>query len=154
MLIDTVEALESLKPELLACTDPCVDTETTGLSIFGSTKRKRDKVIGISIDTGKDAYYFPFRHAQGANLPIVCMKFFQKYLSNPNRTYGGFNYSYDLHMMAFDGIDIAPNFEDAMLAVHLLNENEPSFKLKEICDRYGIGSGSLQESILEDKVFE
>ena len=41
-----------------------------------------------------------------------------------------------------------------MLAVHLLNENEPSFKLKEICDRYGIGDGSLQESILEDKVFE
>lgn len=154
MLINTVEALESLKPELLACTDPCVDTETTGLSIFGSAKRKRDKVIGISIDTGKDAYYFPFRHAQGTNLPMECMEFLQKYLSNPNRTYGGFNYSYDLHMMAFDGIDIAPNFEDAMLAVHLLNENEPSFKLKEICDRYGIGSGSLQESILEDKVYE
>lgn len=154
MLVNTIEAFENLKPELLACTDPCVDTETTGLSIFGSAKRKRDKVIGISIDTGKDAYYFPFRHAQGTNLPIVCMKFFQKYLSNPNRTYGGFNYSYDLHMMAFDGIDIAPNFEDAMLAVHLLNENEPSFKLKEICDRYGIGSGSLQESILEDKVYE
>lgn len=111
-------------------------------------------MIGIAIDIGSDAYYFPFRHMQGKNLPMGCMEFFQNYLSNPNRTYGGFNYGFDVHMMATDGIEIAPNFEDAMLAVHLLNENEESFKLKEICDRYGIGDGSLQESILEDKVFE
>ena len=154
MLIDTMEKLEQIKPSLLACTDPCVDTETTGLSIFGNAERKRDVVIGISIDDGHDAYYFPFRHAQGCNLPEEAWVFFREYLSNPNRTYGGFNYNYDLHMMAFDGIQIAPNFEDAMLAVHLLNENEPDFKLKSISDRYHIGDGSLQESILEDKVFE
>lgn len=154
MIINTVELLEQVKPILLSCTDPCVDTETTGLCIFGNAKRKQDKVIGIAVDVGEEAYYFPFRHAQGVNLPMECMGFFSKYLSDPHRTYGGFNYSYDEHMMATDGIEPAPNFEDAMLAVHLLNENEPSFKLKEICDRYGIGDGSLQESILEDKVFE
>lgn len=154
MLIDTVEKLEAIKPSLLACTDPVVDTETTGLSIFGNKKRERDVVIGIAIDDGDEAYYLPFRHKQGENLPMECMEFLRKYLSDSHRTYGGFNYSYDLHMMAFDGIEIAPNFEDAMLAVHLLNENEPDFKLKSISDRYGIGDGSLQESILEDKVFE
>jgi len=154
MLIDTVELLEQVKPSLLACTDPCVDTETTGLSIFGNAERKRDVVIGISIDDGNDAYYFPFRHVQGRNLPMECMAFFQRYLSDSHRTYGGWNYSYDLHMMAFDGIEIAPNFEDAMLAVHLLNENEPDFKLKGTADRYHVGDGSLQESILEDKVFK
>jgi hypothetical protein len=57
-------------------------------------------------------------------------------------------------MMAFDGIEIAPNFEDVMLGVHLLNENEPDFKLKSTADRYHVGDGSLQESILEDKVFD
>jgi DNA polymerase-1 len=57
-------------------------------------------------------------------------------------------------MMAFDGIKIAPNFEDAMLGVQLLNENEENFKLKDLSDKYHIGDGSLQESILEDKVFE
>lgn len=154
MLIDTPEKLEQIKPKLLACTDPCVDTETTGLSIFGNAKRKRDVVIGISIDDGTEAYYFPFRHAQGTNLPAECTEFFQRYLSDEHRTYGGWNYNYDLHMMAFDGINIAPNFEDAMLAVHLLNENEPDFKLKETSDRYHIGDGSLQESILEEKVFQ
>lgn len=154
MLIDTPELLEQVKPLLLSCMDPCVDTETTGLSIYGNANRERDVVIGISIDDGTNAYYFPFRHAQGRNLPMECMEFFQHYLSNPNRTYGGWNYSYDLHMMAFDGIDIAPNFEDAMLALHLINENEPDFKLKSVADRYGVGDGSLQESILEEKVFE
>lgn len=154
MLVNTPEMLEGVKPMLLSCTDPCVDTETTGLSIFGNAKRKQDKIIGIAVDVGEDAYYFPFRHLKGTNLPLECMGFFAGYLSDPHRTYGGFNYSFDEHMMATDGIKPAPNFEDAMLAVHLLNENEPSFRLKEICDRYGIGDGSLQESILEDKVFE
>lgn len=155
MLIDTEEKLNKIKPLLLACTDPAVDTETTGLSIFGNKERTRDVVIGISIDIGSEAFYFPFRHSQGQNLPLEsCLGFFQQYLSDSHRTYIGFNYNYDVHMMKFDGIEIAENFEDVMLGVHLLNENEPDFKLKSISDRYHIGDGSLQESILEDKVFE
>lgn len=154
MLIDTVEKFESIKPSLLACMNPVVDTETTGLSIFGNAERKRDVIIGYAIDDGTEAYYLPFRHTQGQNLPIECLSFLQRYLSDPNRTYGGWNYNYDLHMMVFDGIGIAPNIEDAMLALHLVNENEPDFKLKSVSDRYGVGDGSLQESILEDKVFD
>lgn len=154
MLIDTVEKLEAIKPTLLACMDPTVDTETTGLSIFGNKSRKQDKIIGYAIHDGREAYYLPFRHKQGNNLPMECLHFLRKYLSDPNRTYGGWNYNYDLHMMAFDGVEFAPNIEDAMLALHLINENEPNFKLKDTADRYKIGDGSLQESILEDKVFE
>ena len=105
MLVNTVEALDLVKPILLSCTDPCVDTETTGLSIYGNAQRERDKVIGISIDVGSEAYYFPFRHLQGRNLPMECMGFFQKYLSDPHRTYGGWNYGYDMHMLKFDGVD-------------------------------------------------
>lgn len=153
MLVNTVEQFEAVKPSLLACMDPCVDTETTGLSIFGNAERKRDVVIGIAIEDGREAYYFPFRHMQGTNLPMECMEFFRGYLSDPHRTYGGANYTYDEHMMAFDGIEPAPNFEDIQLGVQLLNENEPNFKLKDMSDRYHIGDGSLQESILEDKVF-
>lgn len=154
MLIDTVEKLEAIKPSLLACMDPTVDTETTGLSIFGNAERKQDMIIGYAIHDGREAYYLPFRHEQGNNLPIDCLNFLQKYLSDPNRTYGGWNYNFDLHMMAFDRIPIAPNIEDAMLALHLINENEPNFRLKDTADRYHVGDGSLQESILEDKVFE
>ena len=154
MLIDTPELLDEVKPSLLACTDPCVDTETTGLQIFDTSSRPRDRVIGIAVDDGREAYYFPFRHSSGRNLPMGCMDFFRAYLSDPNRTFIGHNYGFDLHMMAQDGIGMAPRFEDSMLAMHLVNENEESFKLKELCDRYGIGDGSLQESILEERVFE
>ena len=154
MLIDTIEKLESIKPSLLACMDPCVDIESTGLSIFGNAERARDVIIGIAIDDGADAYYLPFRHKQGQNLPMECMEFLRVYLSDSHRTYLGWNYNYDMHMMAFDGIPIAENIEDVELAMHLYNENEPDFKLKPTADRYHIGDGSLQESILEDKVFE
>lgn len=155
MLIDTIEKLNNIKPSLLSCMDPCVDTETTGLSIFGNADRKRDVIIGIAIDDGVEAYYLPLRHKQGTNLPYEeTMKFLHKYLSDDNRTYIGWNYNYDMHMMVFDGIGIAKNFEDVELALHLFNENEPDFKLKSTADRYHIGDGSLQESILEDKVFE
>lgn len=154
MLIDTPELLDEVKPSLLACTDPCVDTETTGLRIFGTESAVRDQVIGIAIDDGTEAYYFPFRHSSGRNLPMRCMDFFRAYLSDPNRTFIGHNYGFDLHMMAQDGIGMAPRFEDSMLAMHLVNENEESFKLKELCDKYGIGDGSLQESILEERVLE
>lgn len=154
MLINTVEQLNQVKPKLLACTDPCVDTETTGLSIYGNAERARDVVIGIAIDIGQEAYYFPFRHKSGVNLPLEEMEFFRAYLSDNHRTYLGFNYDFDLRVMAMDGIPIAEHFEDAMLALHLINENEPDFKLKSVADRYAIGDGSLQESVLEDKVFE
>ena len=155
MLIDTVEKLNAIKPKLLSCMDPTVDTETTGLCIFGNSTRKQDMVIGYAIHDGNEAYYLPFRHAQGINLPMECLDFLRKYLSDPNRTYGGWNYNFDMHIMEkSDGIPFAANFEDAMLALHLVNENEPNFRLKDTADRYSIGDGSLQESILEDKVFE
>lgn len=160
MLVDSLDKLQAVMPDLLACMDPCVDTETTGLDAFGRPYRKRDCIIGISIDTGQEAYYFPFRHYGGEDwqqLPEKLLEpgeFFNRYLSDVHRTYLGFNYGFDLHMLAAEGVKIPPKFEDAMLALHLVNENEPSFKLKEICDRYEIGDGSLQESILEDKVFE
>ena len=153
MLIDTVEKLEAIKPSLLACMNPTVDTETTGLSIFGNAERARDKIIGIAIHDEVEAYYLPFRHMEGPNLPLECMEFLRPYLSDSRRTYEGWNYTFDLHMMAFDGIPIAENIEDVMYALQLINENEPNFKLKEVCDRYHIGDGSLQESILEDKVY-
>ena len=157
MLVDTLDKLHEVMPDLLACMDPCVDTETTGLDAFGRPGRVRNHVIGISIDTGTEAYYFPFRHEPGLNLPQTLLDpdgFFGRYLSDPHRTYLGYNYGFDLHMLAAEGISIPPKFEDAMLALHLINENEKSFKLKEVCDRYGIGDGSLQESILEDRVYE
>ena len=152
MLINTVDAFEYVERDLLTCLNPAVDTETTGLNPWGTRTTPPDRVIGISVYTGNDAYYFPYRHSAGINLPMKTMEFFRSYLNNPNRTYRGFNYKFDMHMLWHDGVPYAQNIEDGMLAVHLLNENEPNFRLKDISDRYHIGDGSLQESLLKEKV--
>lgn len=152
MLIDTVDKFMEVIPSLLACMDPTVDTETNGLNSFGTYTNDRHHIIGIAVHDDNEAYYFPFRHEQGTNLPMECMQFFRGYLSDPHRLYGGFNYKFDQHMLKADGVDYVHTIEDAMLGIHLLNENEPNFRLKDLCDRYGIGEGSLQESILLEKV--
>lgn len=154
MLIDDMVKFNNIKHDLLMCQKPVVDTETTGLNFWGVDNKEKSVIIGISIATDNDVYYFPFRHASGNNLPIEILHgFFKSYLSNPDRTYVGYNYKYDMHMLKNDGIPYARNIEDVILAIHLLNENEETFRLKGICDKYKIGNGSLQESILEDKVF-
>lgn len=152
MLIDTLEKFNEVKCDILMCNNPSVDTETSGTNPFGTVQRDGDRVIGIAIDIEREAYYFPFRHMQGNNLPMECMDFLRPYLSNHERTFIGFNYKFDEHMMAMDGVEYAKNYEDVMLGLHLLNENEPNFQLKDTCDRYEIGDGSLQESVLKDKV--
>lgn len=154
MLIDTLEKFDTVVPKLLACTNPTVDTETDGTNTFGTTTTEPNRLIGLSVYDGLEAYYFPFRHLQGQNLPMGCMEFFKEYLSNPFRTYCGWNYKFDEHVLAVEGIKPAATYEDGMLALHLLNENEPNFQLKDSADRYHIGEGSHQESILKDKVLD
>lgn len=156
MLIDTVEKLNEVIPDMLSCMNPVMDVETNGTDPFGNSSRDGDRIIGIAIGTEREAYYFPFRHDSGRgveeNLPMKCMGFFTAYLSNNNRKFGGHNYKFDEHMIVQDGAEYALNTEDSMLGLHLFNENEENFQLKDTCDRYGIGDGSLQESILQEKV--
>lgn len=154
MLINTVEKFNAIRENLLECLTPTVDTETSGLIIWGNSNKDPDVLIGIAIRSDTEAYYLPFRHIVGQNLPLSLLtdSFLPKYLSNPDRTYIGFNYKFDTIVMNTDGIPVAPNYEDVMFALHLLNENEPNFQLKDTCDRYGIGDGSLQEQILQDKI--
>lgn len=154
MLIDTPEKLDSTLVDLLSCTNPCVDVETNGLNPWGTNLKEANRIIGIAIDVKREAYYFPFRHKAGINLPVRCLEFFRSYLSDPHRTYGGHNFKFDQHMLYADDTSYALNYEDSMLAIHLLNENEESFGLKELGDKYGIGDGSLQESILQERVVE
>jgi DNA polymerase-1 len=154
MLIDTVEKFNSVIPDLMLCSNPTVDTETNGLNPWGTKTKEANSIIGIAIGTEREAYYFPFRHLQGTNLPIELMEFFRFYLSNPDRVYGGFNYKFDMHMLRADGVPYAANIEDAMLSAHLLNENEPSFKLKDLGDKYLDEKSSLEESILKAKLKE
>lgn len=152
MLVDTAHKFNKVLPDLLACPDPVVDTETTGLNPWGSETHSPDRIIGLSIDTRRNAYYFPYRHKVGKNLNPKTMEFFRGYLGNRDRVIGGHNYKFDMHMLYMDGVPYNPHIEDSILSAHLLNENEPSFKLKELGDKYIAEDSSSEEKILLEKV--
>lgn len=133
--------------------DIAIDTETTGLYTH-----KGHRICGVSIN-GHDgsAIYLPFRHGTGYNLPANRLRDFIDLLSarvscnQMNLIF--WNAKFDLHMLAADGFQMPDTkVEDFMLGAHLLNENEPSFGLKEYGDKYGFGRGSLDEAELRDVI--
>lgn len=133
------------------------DTETTGLYPYLAIDPNR--ICGVSIG-GHDerTFYLPFQHDEGYNLDRRVLRYLLDYLSERVRNHDlnlmTWNAKFDLHMSAVDGFEPARKggIEDFMLGAHLLNENEPSFGLKEYCDKYGFGRGSLDERDLRKAI--
>ena len=124
-----------------------VDLETTGLEPFNG-----DKICGIAVMVGEDSMYFPFRHILGHNLPMDFMSKLGPYLSDPQKTYVGHNYKFDLKFLHCAGIKLPEKILDTMIAAHLINEEEKSFGLKQLGDKL-LGKGASAESnILDDKL--
>jgi len=128
-----------------------IDTETTGLDPY----KAKHRICGISFtDPDGVSAYFPFRHAVGQNLSLSKLQAVIDLL-NARMIAGDldllfWNAKFDLHMLAADGFEPprVGHIFDFMIGAHLLNENEPSYGLKEFADRYGIGEGSLDENAL------
>lgn len=156
-----------------------LDTETTGLNPYWSNDRtghfsavEPDHVIGISLSDGYDnSAYLSFRHGipkniepnetnlvayDPDNLPPYMLRdlvaTLNERIAEKKLDLLFWNAKFDLHMMANEGLDVPLSGQlfDVMIGAHLVNENEPSFGLKEYCDRYGIGVGSLDEEELRD----
>lgn len=132
------------------------DLETTGLdpysvrkvdsrqlNMFPSLVKTEDQLCGVGIGGDGQWFYFPFRHISG-NLPWDKFEPLIPLLCDPEVVYTGFNYAFDLQFLFKDGVQLPTQIEDVMIAAHLLNENEPSFKLKELADKY-LGASSSQE---------
>jgi len=100
-----------------------LDTETTGLGTFTG-----DKVCGVAVGTHTERMYFPFRHADGANLSGNRLRQLVKAVSG--KTLRGFHLRFDVEMMYNEGLPIPPRLEDALIAALMMNENEPTFALK------------------------
>lgn len=122
-----------------------VDTETTGLGVWTG-----DRVIGISISDDRTAYYFPFGHNEGYNLPRnLLAPLAVAMMSVPHWIM--FNAKFDVQMLHQDGLKRPTGWEDVMLSAHLMNENEPSFALKRLADRYfGAGTSSDEAELTRE----
>lgn len=128
-----------------------VDTETTGLDVY------RDRIVGISVSLPEADmhYYVPFGHATGEKqLPEkVVLKAFTPVLTDAAIKKVFHNAKYDIHMFIRHGIRIAGLYWDTMIAMILLNENEPSMALKNLATKYGRHFGFEDKSATYEELF-
>lgn len=111
-----------------------LDTETTGLEFT-------DVTVGLSLSFEKDVhYYIPYGH----ETPVpqldkgMVMYRLKPFLENKKAKLILHNSKFDTHMLLKDGIDIREQiWGDTQIIQHVLNENEESYALKKIADKYG-----------------
>ncbi|MHC5291095.1 DNA polymerase I [Bacillus licheniformis] len=109
-----------------------VDTETTGLNLYG-----RDKIVGVSFTAPKADlhWYIPLRHDE-ENAPLEKAKYYiQKILRLDNEKVFH-NATFDLHQFRSEGIEVNGEIHDTQELMKVLNENEPSYKLKDLVPKY------------------
>jgi DNA polymerase-1 len=154
MLVSTEAEYGKLLNKLRAGPDVTVyDLETTGLDPF-----KQDRLVGIALlmpdETSEGAagesFYIPFRHRAGHNLPISALYRLAPFLADPGRTLVGFNLKFDVHFTEAEHLVVYNRLVDIMLAAHLANENEMSFALKRLGDKYlGSDASQAEKSLLQ-----
>lgn len=118
-----------------------LDTETDGLDIvYGS-----NRMVGISIsfDKADEHVYIPVRHVDQDKYPLRnqlsvkrVMERLKPFLSNKHKKKVLHNAKFDAHVFSMEGVRLRGIHMDTMLAMRLLNENEMSFKLKDLANKY------------------
>lgn len=129
-----------------ACSDPVVDTETTGLMPYNG-----DSLVGVAVLIGDRAGYFPFAHSPdlfcpSGNLSEGRLAGLLRALEGKRLI--GYNTKFDLHFLCAAGMRPPPCIVDVMVGLHLVDENAPSFALKAQADRL-LGEGSGEEDALK-----
>jgi len=132
-LITAEARLQSLLAQLASEDIIAVDTETTGVDVY------TDNIVGISITLPKaDIHvYIPVDHVGIEQLsreyvldalaPVFGREDIGKVLHNA---------IFDIAMFRRHGYDLRGVVWDTMTAMHVLNENEPSFRLKDLAPKY------------------
>lgn len=132
-LITTERQFEKLLAELANEPIIAVDTETTGVDVY------TDVIVGISfsLPQADKHVYIPVAHEECEQLsreyvleglkPILYDESIGKVLHNA---------IFDIAMFRRHGSDLKGVVWDTMVGMHLLNENEESFKLKDLAPKY------------------
>lgn len=132
-LITTEAQIERLVYDLLEETIIAVDTETTGVDVY------EDKIVGISFTLPKRNYhvYIPVAHDEGEQLPrSFVLEMLRDVLESEQIGKVLHNAKFDIHMFLRHGVRVRGLKWDTMVAMHLLNENEESFALKNLAPKY------------------
>jgi DNA polymerase-1 len=145
VLIDTLEKLETLIVELNNETIIAVDTETTGLDYF------EDNTVGMSftLPSIDKHVYIPYGHDAATPLTlspglsdlarVFILRKLKPVLENPAIKKVLHNARFDIHMLYYDkdvSIKLQGLVHDTQIAMHILNENENSYRLKDLATKY------------------
>jgi len=129
-----------------------VDTETTGLDIWGL-----DRVVGVSISlqNADRHYYIPIRHLTGDEQikPDTAFSLLKPLLEDATKGKVLFNAKFDYYMLKKEGILLNNIIMDVMIAAHILNENEMNYQLKNLATKYGKNFGFSEESHPYEELF-
>lgn len=133
VLVTEIVALESVVEK--ASKEPiiAVDTETTGVDVYA------DVIVGISLTlpTYNEHYYIPCGHNEGEQLDRdVALETLRPVLENDSIGKVFHNAIFDIQMFKRHGVDLNGLAWDTQTAMHVLNENEPSFALKNLATKY------------------
>lgn len=137
------------------------DVETTGVDVY------EDKIVGycISFKQFEESYYIPIRHVDedGNHIEEQCdyldVWAVVEYALEKVHVKIGHNVGFDIHMSKNEGHTISGRWHCTFVRMHMLNENEPSQKLKDLAtkwldkpsDRYDelFGKGGFEKTPLK-----
>ncbi len=126
-------------PDLTQAKEIAIDLETRDplLMTHGpSWACKQGEIIGIGIATEGWKGYFPVAHHYGANLDRgVVYKWLAKQLEHDNDKVFH-NAQYDLGWLTYEGFTVNGTIQDTMIAAPLINENDRSFSLNSLGERF------------------
>ncbi|MEB9722625.1 DNA polymerase, partial [Bacillus cereus] len=115
------------------------DTETTGVDVY------EDRIVGFCVyfPITDESYYIPIRHIDnetGERIPEQCdeslvLGLMDEVLERVHVKIAH-NAGFDIHMSKNDKLPISGVWHDTMIRMHMLNENEPSFKLKDLATKW------------------
>lgn len=150
ILVDNLLQLDQLVSQLASEEEIGLDTETTGVE-------HEDCIVGISLSLlDHDVhYYIPYGHTTGEQqLPKdVVLSALKPQLERTDLKCILHNAKFDVHMFIKEGIKIGNVFMDTMICMGILNENEPSYALKNLATKYGKYFGFEDKSMTYEELF-
>ena len=138
-------------PDLSSAKRISIDCETYDPAISageGCGALKGGFIAGISIGTD-DGFreYFPIRHSQGVNLEAsTVLEWLKTELARAHQDKVFANALYDLEYLAVAGVHVAGRILDVQIAEPLLDENQWSYALEVIAQKY-LAEGKIENDL-------
>lgn len=123
------------------------ETKDTELETKGMGAVRDGFIAGVAVGTRTDAWYFPIAHEGGGNLPREnVLRWLSDTLSTTVPKVGA-NLQYDLAFLWTEGVKTAGPYYDVQIAEPLIDENQFSYSLETLGQRY-TGRGKLEDEML------